>query len=100
MSTKNTKGAGGINYESRSFLRWVGIAHPGCRRHPEADGANRLPAGALARDEVLRPLRSQGFHSVSWVPGRRDQEVFSGLQRMRLQRFRHDGWREKGGVVQ
>ena len=42
------------------------------RRSAQADGAHRLPAHPVARDEVLRPLRAQGLHPL---PGYRADAI-------------------------
>ena len=51
-------------------------------------GAYRLPAHPVARDEVLRSLRPQGFHLCLGYKARRHQELLPQLQRMRLERLR------------
>src|ERR1044071_3741770 len=65
-----------INHESRLVLRWTRHAYARVLRgDTKADGANRLPPHPVARDEVLRALRTQGLHSVPGIQGRRHQEL-------------------------
>ena len=49
----------------------------GGRKRAEADGHDRLPADPVARDEVLRPFRPQGFRAVPGLSRRRRSRTTS-----------------------
>jgi len=39
----------------------IGVAYPGRGRYPEADGADRLPADPVARNEAYAHFRHKDF---------------------------------------
>ena len=75
--------------ESCTLLRRAGDADSGVPgASPQADDHDRLPAHPLARHEVLRSLRAQGLHPLPGLQGRRRQELFPELRRVRFQQLR------------
>src|SRR5262245_53590839 len=63
-----------VRYESSALLRWSRHAAQRIRRRcPQTHGADWDTADSLAPDEVLRPLRTQGLHSLPRIQGERHQ---------------------------
>src|SRR6266481_1333154 len=86
------------DYESGSILRRLGNAHPRFGRRSEANGAYRPAANPLARDEILRSLRPQGFCFMPGLQSGSNQELFPELQRMHFECFRFIGRRQESGA--
>ena len=55
---------------------------------PKPMVCDRLSACAVVRNEVLRALRSQGFHSLPWASRRCNQELFPTSMTMGFERLR------------
>src|SRR5436190_13152532 len=74
---KNRRNNRRRDYESRSILRWFRYAYARIfRSFAQTNGADWVSPHSLARDEVLRPLRSQRLYFVFGLQGRRHKKVF------------------------